>query len=103
MISTTACCFLFFQAAILQSHMFWWDSEPSIRFERPGKRRIITHIHDLYSASTGDRRRERPIRKSATIIVMSDHGFANFAVSSTSTTWLREKMNTLGQRNAPRS
>jgi len=34
--------------------------------------------------------RERPIRKSATIIVMSDHGFANFGRQFNVNTWLRE-------------
>jgi predicted AlkP superfamily phosphohydrolase/phosphomutase len=72
--------FFYFSSTDLQSHMLWWDSDAKhpTRSAADAKR-YFAHIRRLYQrldtvvgdilARYGDR---------ATIIVMSDHGFANF-------------------------
>lgn len=84
--------FFYFSSSDLQSHMFWWQGDephPSrppeqaehffghIRrlYQRLDK--VIGDLHDRYGSS-------------ATIIVMSDHGFANFGWQFNLNSWLRD-------------
>jgi predicted AlkP superfamily phosphohydrolase/phosphomutase len=72
--------FFYFSSTDLQSHMLWWDSDE----EHPTRsaadaKRYFGHIRQLYQrldALVGDMLARYGDR--ATIIVMSDHGFANF-------------------------
>jgi predicted AlkP superfamily phosphohydrolase/phosphomutase len=84
--------FFYFSSTDLQSHMFWWDSNEKhpIRSAENAKK-YFNHIHELYARldsvvgrilnSYGDQ---------ATIIVMSDHGFANFRRQFNLNTWLKQ-------------
>ena len=84
--------FFYFSSSDLQSHMFWWtgdEKHPTRSVAEAAKyqghiRRlyqkldaIIGDLHDRYAAT-------------ATIIVMSDHGFANFGRQFNLNTWLRD-------------
>jgi len=84
--------FFYFSSTDLQSHMFWWDSDlkhPTRSAEDAKK--CFQHIHKLYNkldSVVGDILRRYGDK--ATIIVMSDHGFANFRRQFNLNTWLRE-------------
>jgi len=84
--------FFYFSSTDLQSHMFWWDSDlkhPTRSAEDAKK--YFQHIHKLYQeldSVVGDILRRYDNK--ATIIVMSDHGFANFKRQFNLNTWLRE-------------
>ncbi|MHC4585633.1 MAG: alkaline phosphatase family protein, partial [Planctomycetota bacterium] len=84
--------FFYFSSTDLQSHMFWWDSDlkhPTRSSEDAKK--CFLHIHKLYhklDSVVGDILRRYGDK--ATIIVMSDHGFANFKRQFNLNTWLRE-------------
>ncbi|MGD9856685.1 MAG: alkaline phosphatase family protein [Planctomycetaceae bacterium] len=86
--------FFYFSSSDLQSHLFWWDAadggphptrsgpEAAARFrdvQQLYKRLdgIIGDIHDRYGGK-------------ATILVMSDHGFANFGRQFNLNSWLRD-------------
>ena len=84
--------FFYFSSTDVQSHMFWWDSNekhPTRSAEKA--KEYFNHIKKLYQKMDvvlggilkkyGDK---------ATIIVMSDHGFANFKRQFSLNTWLRE-------------
>ncbi|MFC1488216.1 alkaline phosphatase family protein [Thermodesulfobacteriota bacterium] len=83
--------FFYFSSADLQSHMFWWDSSekhPTRSAEEA--KRYFDHLKDIY------REMDDAIGKilkrygdDATIIVMSDHGFARFKRQFNLNTWLR--------------
>ncbi len=83
--------FFYFSSSDLQSHMFWWDSDDKhpIRSDAEAKK-YFGHIHRLYRkldevvGELMDRYGGR-----ATLIVMSDHGFANFGRQFNLNTWLR--------------
>jgi predicted AlkP superfamily phosphohydrolase/phosphomutase len=83
--------FFYFSSSDLQSHMFWWDSDEQhpIR-DADEARRGFAHVWRLYQ------RLDRVVGdvldrygSQATIIVMSDHGFANFGRQFHLNTWLR--------------
>jgi predicted AlkP superfamily phosphohydrolase/phosphomutase len=84
--------FFYFSSSDLQSHIFWWDSdEPHpIRSSNEAKK-SFNHIKRLYrklDAVIGeviDRH-----GSTATIIVMSDHGFGNFGRQFNLNSWLRD-------------
>lgn len=86
--------FFYFSSSDLQSHMFWWNAdenavhpsrsapEASSRFKWVKQLyerldRVIGDIYDRY----GDK---------ATVIAMSDHGFANFGRQFNVNSWLRD-------------
>jgi predicted AlkP superfamily phosphohydrolase/phosphomutase len=84
--------FFYFSSSDLQSHMFWWmgdDPHPSRTPEEAEKYfghikqlyqkldKVIGDLHDRYGSV-------------ATIIVMSDHGFANFGWQFNLNSWLRD-------------
>lgn len=84
--------FFYFSSTDLQSHMFWWDSQLKhpVRSDADAKK-YFRHIHELYArlddvvgmilSRYGDK---------ATILVLSDHGFANFKRQFNLNTWLRQ-------------
>jgi predicted AlkP superfamily phosphohydrolase/phosphomutase len=84
--------FFYFSSSDLQSHMFWWDSDEKhpIR-EAAEARKYFVHVQRLYQrldrvvGDLVDRYGSR-----ATIIVMSDHGFANFGRQFNLNSWLRD-------------
>ena len=84
--------FFYFSSSDLQSHMFWWDSDEKhpIR-SAPEAKKYFGHVQRLYQkldAVIGDLI-DRYGSK-ATIIVMSDHGFANFGRQFNLNSWLRD-------------
>lgn len=83
--------FFYFSSSDLQSHMFWWTSDEKhpIRADSEAKH-YFAHVRRLYQ------RLDRVIGdlydrygSKATILVMSDHGFANFATQFNLNSWLR--------------
>jgi predicted AlkP superfamily phosphohydrolase/phosphomutase len=84
--------FFYFSSSDLQSHIFWWDSDDKhpIRSELEAKAQF-GHVRRLYQkldAVIGDLV-DRYGGK-ATILVMSDHGFANFGKQFNVNSWLRD-------------
>jgi predicted AlkP superfamily phosphohydrolase/phosphomutase len=84
--------FFYFSSSDLQSHMFWWDSDDRhpIRSD-PEAKKYHEHVRKLYRKLDGvigelmDRYGHQ-----ATLIVMSDHGFANFGRQFNLNAWLRD-------------
>jgi predicted AlkP superfamily phosphohydrolase/phosphomutase len=86
--------FFYFSSSDLQSHMFWWNEEEHARHptrSAPEARKHHEWVKKLY------RRLDRVIGDindryggNATIIVMSDHGFANFGRQFNLNSWLRD-------------
>jgi predicted AlkP superfamily phosphohydrolase/phosphomutase len=85
--------FFYFSSTDLQSHMFWWDSDlkhPTRSAEDAKK--YFRHIGGLYQrfdSIVGNILKRYDDK--ATIIVMSDHGFANFKRQFNLNTWLRQQ------------
>jgi predicted AlkP superfamily phosphohydrolase/phosphomutase len=84
--------FFYFSSSDLQSHMFWWNSDEKhpIR-SAPEAQKYFGHIKRLYQkldAVIGDIADRYGSR--ATILVMSDHGFANFGRQFNLNSWLRD-------------
>jgi len=85
--------FFYFSSTDLQSHMLWWDSED----EHPCRSateavKCFEHIKDVYRKM--DEVLGRLLEKygkDATIMVLSDHGFANFKRQFNLNAWLLEK------------
>jgi predicted AlkP superfamily phosphohydrolase/phosphomutase len=83
--------FFYFSSSDLQSHMFWWDSDDRhpIRSDDEAKK-YFGHVKRLYQrldtviGDIVDR-----YGSVATILVMSDHGFANFGMQFNLNSWLR--------------
>jgi predicted AlkP superfamily phosphohydrolase/phosphomutase len=82
--------FFYFSSSDLQSHMFWWDTDEQhpVRTQEEAEKGF-GHVKRLYQ------RLDRVVGdlldrygSSATIIVMSDHGFANFGRQFALNTWL---------------
>jgi predicted AlkP superfamily phosphohydrolase/phosphomutase len=85
--------FFYFSSSDLQSHIFWWNSDEKhpIRSDEEAKK-YFAHVHRLYQrldALVGDL--VDRYGSSATIIVMSDHGFANFGTQFNLNSWLRDQ------------
>ncbi len=84
--------FFYFSSSDLQSHMFWWDSDEKHPTRSGAKAwKYFRHIKMLYrklDSVVGDLN-DRYGGK-ATIIVMSDHGFANFGRQFNLNSWLRD-------------
>jgi predicted AlkP superfamily phosphohydrolase/phosphomutase len=83
--------FFYFSSSDLQSHMFWWNSDDKhpIRSDAEA-RKYFAHVRRLYQKLDSvigelvDR-----YGGQATIMVMSDHGFANFGRQFNLNSWLR--------------
>jgi predicted AlkP superfamily phosphohydrolase/phosphomutase len=84
--------FFYFSSSDLQSHFFWWNSDDPHPIREPAEaQKWNGHIRRLYHRL--DEVVGQIIDKyggQATIIVMSDHGFANFGMQFNLNTWLRE-------------
>jgi predicted AlkP superfamily phosphohydrolase/phosphomutase len=84
--------FFYFSSSDLQSHMFWWDSDaPHPTRSVPQAQNFFGHIKRLYQrldAVIGDIHDR--YGGTATIFVMSDHGFANFGRQFNLNSWLRD-------------
>ncbi|RPI82916.1 MAG: sulfatase arylsulfatase, partial [Planctomycetaceae bacterium] len=84
--------FFYFSSSDLQSHMFWWNSDDKHPTRSgPEARKYFEHIRRLYQrldAIIGDIHDR--YGSLATIIVMSDHGFANFGRQFNLNSWLRD-------------
>ena len=84
--------FFYFSSSDLQSHILWWNSDAD-HPSRPTEaaRSNFEHVRRLYQkldtviGDIVDR-----YGSQATIIVMSDHGFANFGRQFNLNTWLRD-------------
>lgn len=84
--------FFYFSSTDLQAHMLWWDSD----MKHPTRsaddaKKCFNHLKDIYRKMDnvlGDILRR--YGNSATVIAMSDHGFANFARQFNLNTWLRD-------------
>jgi predicted AlkP superfamily phosphohydrolase/phosphomutase len=83
--------FFYFSSSDLQSHMFWWDSDERHPTRSANEaRKWHEHIRGLYQrldTVVGDIMDR--YGSQATIIVMSDHGFANFGRQFNLNSWLR--------------
>jgi predicted AlkP superfamily phosphohydrolase/phosphomutase len=83
--------FFYFSSSDLQSHLFWWDSDA----EHPTRsgaeaKKYFGHVRRLYrrlDQVVGDVLDRYGSR--ATVLVMSDHGFANFGRQFNLNSWLR--------------
>jgi predicted AlkP superfamily phosphohydrolase/phosphomutase len=84
--------FFYFSSSDLQSHMLWWDSDAKHPTRSPEEaQKYSAHIGRLYQrldSVVGDILDRYGAR--ATIIVMSDHGFANFGKQFNLNSWLRD-------------
>jgi predicted AlkP superfamily phosphohydrolase/phosphomutase len=84
--------FFYFSSTDLQSHMFWWDSDqkhPTRSTE--DARKWFGHIKQIYQKLDSVVGNILNVYgNEATIIVMSDHGFANFKRQFNVNSWLRE-------------
>jgi predicted AlkP superfamily phosphohydrolase/phosphomutase len=85
--------FFYFSSSDLQSHVFWWSGdEPHPSRKEPGEvEKCFGHVKRLYQrldAVLGDLYNR--YGTAATIIVMSDHGFANFGWQFNLNSWLRD-------------
>jgi predicted AlkP superfamily phosphohydrolase/phosphomutase len=83
--------FFYFSSSDLQSHMFWWDSDEThpIRSGAEAKKYFeqVRRVYRKLDKAVGeliDR-----YGSIATIIVMSDHGFANWGRQFNLNSWLR--------------
>jgi predicted AlkP superfamily phosphohydrolase/phosphomutase len=84
--------FFYFSSSDLQSHMFWWNSDDPHPIRSDSQARKfhghIKHLYQRLDAVVGDIYDRYGSR--ATIIVMSDHGFANFGRQFNLNSWLRD-------------
>jgi predicted AlkP superfamily phosphohydrolase/phosphomutase len=85
--------FFYFSSSDLQSHMFWWDSDEQhpIRTGDEAKKYFgkVKRLYQRLDEAIGDI--VDRYGSLATIIVMSDHGFANFGMQFNLNSWLRAK------------
>jgi predicted AlkP superfamily phosphohydrolase/phosphomutase len=83
--------FFYFSSSDLQSHIFWWNSDDKHPVRSAGEaKKYFGHVQRLYQkldeviGEVWER-----YGSQAAIIVMSDHGFANFARQFNLNSWLR--------------
>jgi predicted AlkP superfamily phosphohydrolase/phosphomutase len=84
--------FFYFSSSDLQSHIFWWDSDEEHPIRSGSEaQKYFEHVKRLYKRLDSvigeviDRH-----GSSATILVMSDHGFGNFGRQFNLNSWLRD-------------
>jgi len=84
--------FFYFSSTDMQSHMFWWDSDDPhpTRSSREAKEYfgILKNVYRRMDKVVGDIIKQ--YGDDALVIVMSDHGFANFKRQFNLNTWLRD-------------
>jgi predicted AlkP superfamily phosphohydrolase/phosphomutase len=84
--------FFYFSSTDLQGHMFWWDSDEKHPTRSAADAKMyFVHLQDLY------RQMDNVLAdvlkrygREAAVIVMSDHGFANFKRQFNLNSWLRD-------------
>jgi predicted AlkP superfamily phosphohydrolase/phosphomutase len=84
--------FFYFSSSDLQSHILWWNTDEEHPSRPAGEAQARhQHIRRLYRRLDGviGRLVER-YGSQATILVMSDHGFANFGRQFNLNSWLRQ-------------
>jgi predicted AlkP superfamily phosphohydrolase/phosphomutase len=85
--------FFYFSSSDLQSHIFWWDSNDKHPIRSSAEAKVqFGHVRRLYQkldAVIGDLIDRYGAR--ATIMVISDHGFANFGRQFNLNSWLRNQ------------
>jgi predicted AlkP superfamily phosphohydrolase/phosphomutase len=84
--------FFYFSSSDLQSHIFWWNSDEKHPIRSgPEAKKCFNYVERLYQKldSVVGELLDR-YGSHATIIVMSDHGFANFGRQFNLNSWLRE-------------
>ena len=84
--------FFYFSSTDLQAHMLWWDGEDNHPTRSATEARdAFDHIKSIYRRMD-DVLGEMLKRygKEATVMVLSDHGFANFGRQFNVNTWLRD-------------
>ncbi len=85
--------FFYFSSSDMQSHMFWWNSEengphPTRKANEADHHfQYVKQLYKRLDAVIGDIRQRF---SEATIVVMSDHGFANFGRQFNLNSWLRD-------------
>ncbi|MHC4913327.1 MAG: alkaline phosphatase family protein, partial [Planctomycetota bacterium] len=84
--------FFYFSSTDLQAHMFWWDSQDAHPSRSAAEaKEYFAHLRKIYEKMdevVGDILKR--YGNQATIIVLSDHGFANFERQFNLNTWLKE-------------
>jgi predicted AlkP superfamily phosphohydrolase/phosphomutase len=84
--------FFYFSSSDLQSHILWWNSDEEHPIRPPAEARArFQHVRRLYQRLDHviGEKIVNPYGSQATIIVMSDHGFANFGRQFNLNSWLR--------------
>jgi predicted AlkP superfamily phosphohydrolase/phosphomutase len=83
--------FFYFSSSDLQSHIFWWDSDDEHPIRSAGEAKrcfgLVKSLYQRLDAVVG--RLYETYGSRATIILMSDHGFANFGRQFNLNSWLR--------------
>ena len=84
--------FFYFSSTDMQAHMLWWDTDEKHPYRSAAEaKKYFEHLQGLYSrmdAVAGDCIQR--YGNDAHIIIMSDHGFANFKRQFNLNTWLRD-------------
>lgn len=85
--------FFYFSSTDMQAHMFWWDSDephPVRPADEAAKyHQVIVDTYKQIDHVTADLLKR--YGSDTTILVMSDHGFANFRREFSLNTWLRDE------------
>ncbi|MCP4667390.1 MAG: twin-arginine translocation signal domain-containing protein [Deltaproteobacteria bacterium] len=83
--------FFYFSSTDMQAHMLWWDTAAPHPYRSPGAaKKYFAHLQKLYTRMDGvigDLLKR--YGNTAHLIVMSDHGFANFVRQFNPNTWLQ--------------
>lgn len=83
--------FFYFSSTDLQAHIFWWEGDDRHPVRPPDEaRRYNMVIDDLYAEMDGIIGDVQSRIGDATLLVLSDHGFANFRRQFNLNTWLRD-------------
>jgi predicted AlkP superfamily phosphohydrolase/phosphomutase len=89
----TGLLFFYFSSSDLQAHMFYWDSDEPHPLRTPEQARqyegVLEDVYARLDAAVGHCREK--LGADATILVLSDHGFANFRRGVGLNTWLRQE------------
>jgi predicted AlkP superfamily phosphohydrolase/phosphomutase len=82
--------FFYFSSTDMQSHFFWWDREGSHPVRSSwNTKKYNNRIKDLYMRFDNILADIQKQNNDATIIIMSDHGFASYKRRFNLNTWLR--------------
>jgi predicted AlkP superfamily phosphohydrolase/phosphomutase len=84
--------FFYFSSTDMQAHMLWWDTEAKHPYRSDTEaKKYFNHLQDLYikmDKLVGSLLKQYGDK--AHLMIMSDHGFANFKRQFNLNTWLRE-------------